>query len=1143
MKKKLFFLLAALILILGLSVAARASADAYYETANDSVPIWSSYSSSSTKLVTITTKGFVFTVSDYVTNSSGNLWYQISSGSYSGVSLAGRWVYSGNVKSHSHDCTGNGGVCKYTGCGYTYPISVSSMSALYQGNNSSGAKYWTLPYSTGRSQNAGTIGYGYVVTVTGKATNADGNVWYRLSNGYWVYSDNLKAHSHDCIGNGGVCKSAGCGYTYPISVTSMSALYQGDVSDGAKYWTIPYSTGRAESKGTISKGYVVTVTGKTTNADGNVWYRLSSGYWVYSGNLKAHSHDCTSNGGVCKSPGCGYSFPLSVSSMSGTYKVTNSDGCAVWTRPYSTGGSEKKRVAPYGEVLSVIGKATNADSHVWYKTSDGYWVWPENLTRRYAVTYNANGGTGAPATQYKLQNTCIQISKTKPTRTGYIFKTWNTRSDGSGDSYAPGATHDKNADTALYAIWTKCSSHNYEGGICSKCGYEYPLTISSLSATTYAATNSSGTKIWSRPYSTNSTLVRTVSYGTIMTVNGKTTNQAGNEWYRLSDGRWVYSDNVIRAYRIEYVLNGGTNNSANPSYFYAQKLSLKNPTRTGYDFAGWYLDSGFSQPASQAFSGVTTIMQTLGKILAEGKLTIYAKWTAHSYKIAFNGNGSTSGSMGTKSAKYGASVTLTSNAYARTGYAFSGWNTRSDGSGSDYANGASVKNLTATDGATVTLYAQWTPKSYTVTFVPNGGSVSPTTKTVTYDRTYGTLPTPTRAHYTFTGWYTLNSDTKITSASVCHATQDVVLVAHWKLKTFTVTFDPNGGSVSPTKKTVTYGKAYGTLPTPTRTGYTFTGWYTLKSGAKITSSSVCHATQSVVLTARWKAKTSTVTFDPNGGTVSTTKKTVTYGKTYGTLPTPTRTHYTFTGWYTAKSGKKITSSSVCKATQNYTLVAHWTPKTYTVTFDPNGGSVSPAKKTVSYGKAYGTLPTPARTGYTFTGWYTTKSGTKITASSVCKATQNYSLVAHWKAITSTVSFDPNGGTVSTSKKTVTYGKTYGTLPTPTRTGYTFTGWYTLKSGTKITSSSVCKATQSVVLVAHWKAIASTVIFDPNGGTVSTSKKTVTYGKAYGTLPTPTRKGYTFTGWYTLKSGTKITSSTVCHATQNVTLVAHWKKAN
>ena len=144
---------------------------------------------------------------------------------------------------------------------------------------------------------------------------------------------------------------------------------------------------------------------------------------------------------------------------------------------------------------------------------------------------------------------------------------------------------------------------------------------------------------------------------------------------------------------------------------------------------------------------------------------------------------------------------------------------------------------------------------------------------------------------------------------------------------YTVNFDPNGGEVSKASMAVTYGKAYGALPTPTRPGYNFSGWFTAKTGgSRIVSDTKVDNSAGSTLYARWKAKQCTVTFESNGGTVSTNSKKVTYDSTYGTLPTPTRAGYTFDGWYTALTGgTKVTTDTVVTATADHTLYAHWSP--------------------------------------------------------------------------------------------------------------------------------------------------------------------------------------------------------------------------
>ena len=188
----------------------------------------------------------------------------------------------------------------------------------------------------------------------------------------------------------------------------------------------------------------------------------------------------------------------------------------------------------------------------------------------------------------------------------------------------------------------------------------------------------------------------------------------------------------------------------------------------------------------------------------------------------------------------------------------------------------------------------------------------------------------------------------------------------------------------------------------------------------------------------FECATVTVTFDPNGGSVSTSSKTVTYGSTYGDLPTPTRTGYNFDGWYTtASGGSKVTSSTTVTTASNHTLYAHWTPRTYTVNFSPNGGSMDTTSMEVTYDSPYGELPTPTRTKYIFDGWYTAASGgTKITSSTKVTTAANHRLYAHWTKNDAT--FD---GTIEWNSADVEYK---GTTPYVIANGSAQTPRFTVK---------------------------------------------------------------------------------------------------
>lgn len=143
--------------------------------------------------------------------------------------------------------------------------------------------------------------------------------------------------------------------------------------------------------------------------------------------------------------------------------------------------------------------------------------------------------------------------------------------------------------------------------------------------------------------------------------------------------------------------------------------------------------------------------------------------------------------------------------------------------------------------------------------------------------------------------------------------------------------------------------------------------------------------------------------------------------------------------------------------------------------------------------------------------------------------------------TKTVRLNANGGKVSPASKVVTCGKTYGTLPTPTRTGYDFDGWYTRQSsGIKVDKNTSVGTNPPTTLYAHWKGKECTVTLDANGGTVSMASRTATYGSKYPALPAPTRTGYTFDGWYTEETdGTKVDDNTTVTTAADHTLYAHW----
>lgn len=251
------------------------------------------------------------------------------------------------------------------------------------------------------------------------------------------------------------------------------------------------------------------------------------------------------------------------------------------------------------------------------------------ITRLYTITYNGNGHTGGtvPDAVDKKHGTAITLSNSTPTRTGYTFTGWNTIQNGTGTSYAKGATYSTNADVTLYAQWK---------------GINYTVTLND---------------------------------------------------------------------------NGGSGGSGTVSATYGSPMpAITIPTRKGYTFNGYW--SGTTTSSTQYYKADGSSAKNWDK--AGNTTTLYALWIANTYTVHFEGNDNTSGTMSDQSFTYDVSKALTANTFTRTGYTFAGWNTKADGSGTSYADKASVKNLSSTNCATINLYAQWTQITYTVKWVVDG---------------------------------------------------------------------------------------------------------------------------------------------------------------------------------------------------------------------------------------------------------------------------------------------------------------------------------------------------------------------------------------------------------------------------------------
>lgn len=243
---------------------------------------------------------------------------------------------------------------------------------------------------------------------------------------------------------------------------------------------------------------------------------------------------------------------------------------------------------------------------------------------------------------------------------------------------------------------------------------------------------------------------------------------------------------TANTYTVTFDATGGTCDTASKTVTYNSAYgTLPTPTKAGYTFNGWYTEK----------SGGTKIKSS-STVFITADVTLYAQWTANTYTVVYNANGG-SGTMSSSTHTYDTEKALTTNTFTRTGYTFAGWNTKADGSGTSYAEKASVKNLVSTDGETVTLYAKWTPINYTITLDEDGGNalndISYNVETTTF-----TLPIPTKEGYDFTGWTGSNGTIPQKTVTISKGTTgNKSYTANWKIKTFNISTNCNvGGTIS-----------------------------------------------------------------------------------------------------------------------------------------------------------------------------------------------------------------------------------------------------------------------------------------------------------------------------------------------------------
>ena len=459
-----------------------------------------------------------------------------------------------------------------------------------------------------------------------------------------------------------------------------------------------------------------------------------------------------------------------------------------------------------------------------------------------------------------------------------------------------------------------------------------------------------------------------------------------------------------------------------------------------------------------------------GYMDASGEITILDAV----YNVTLNTNGGVLANESDNITNYTQGTVVTLPTPTQVGYKFEGWYENKDFTGNK------VTMITADSEGDKVYYAKWIAETYAISYELNDGIIADGENVTSY--TYGvgaTLPTPTKAHYKFGGWYE-KSDFSGESVKTI-LTNEIgakTYYAKWIADTYKVTLNTQGGTIADDKNITSY--EYGTtvkLPTSkdiTKADYYFNGWYdnaefTGTPITEITIKEVPETGNSMIFYAKWTENEPDkymVTFENADGTVlqsgDVEKDTMpVYAGATPTKEQDDRYTYVFDKWFPELTS--VTGPATYKAT--YTS----TSRVYRVTLNVNDGTIGENVTDYTYGTAV-TLPVPTKNGYKFEGWYDNAEFTGVAVTEIsAAATGDKTYYAKWVAEQYTITFNTDGGAfVETPISSYIYGTT-ATLPVPTKNGYKFEGWYDNVefTGTALTEISD-RAIGDKVFYAKWR---------------------------------------------------------------------------
>lgn len=559
-------------------------------------------------------------------------------------------------------------------------------------------------------------------------------------------------------------------------------------------------------------------------------------------------------------------------------------------------------------------------------------------------------------------------------------------------------------------------------------------------------------------------------------------------------------------YTMTYRSNGGSAVAAQSGVYYQTLADTPEPpTKTGYDFAGWHTDTALMDKHSFA-------------IPVTQDLTLYAKWTSRDdtaytvlhFQQDVSGSGYTLSDTDELAGITDATVTAAPKDY-------DGFYEHTEHT--DRVSSAAVKP----DGSTV-LKVYYLRNLHKVTFDSNSGSAVKPVTGIRYEAAIAAPIAPTRTGYTFQHWCA-DEELKNEYDFETPITADMTLYALWLANTYVVTLNYQGatGGNSTASMGVTYDATYGTLPTPTRDGYAFDGWFTAKQGGtEITAETTVKITANQILYARWTANTDTPykveywrqNVDGKGYTKHETEN-----LTATTDTTVTAEVKEYEGFSEDSANTGRVPSGQVAGNGSTVLKLYYTRHTHTLTVDrANGTAVE--TETVYYG-ANRVLPAdPARKGYTFEGWNV--EGVEMEGKKYAMPDNNVIITAIWQAIDYSVTYKYTGTVPQGAPALPDGGKNHNigdvleVAPAPTLDGYVLYGWLT--KDVSIKDGKFTMPDGNVTFTGEWRTANYNVVYVYQGNVPDKAPKPPVDGAVHqvgdtvSMLSAPEFPGYEFSGW-------------------------------